>query len=96
MEDILLSTILTNINLKDKRVAFILLIAIAAKPFTFKRTLQALDFKLWLKACNIKIKELKGLGTYTIINLPPGKTIIKTRWLFKAKPIINILSVKLN
>lgn len=94
VEDTLLSTILASMDLKDKRAAFILSVATAAEPSTFKRALQAPDFKLWLKACNIEVRELEGLGTYTIVDLPPGKTAIGTRWLFKAKPITDILSVK--
>ena len=51
-------------------------------PVTFN---QAVQHKHWVDAMNCELAALELNGTWEIVDLPPGKTAIACKWLFKTK-----------
>lgn len=54
-------------------------------PCTYKLAMKAPDSAKWKKACDNEISTLLANGTWNIVELPPGKWAIGSRWVFKVK-----------
>ncbi|KAG5636810.1 hypothetical protein DXG03_004660, partial [Asterophora parasitica] len=44
---------------------------------------EALASDVWKKSMEAKIAQLKHLGTFKLMDLPPGWTAIDCKWVFK-------------
>ncbi|VVT56888.1 uncharacterized protein SAPINGB_P005375 [Magnusiomyces paraingens] len=53
------------------------------------RRLKSLRFdeeaEFWLEACVIEMSSLKRNGTWELVDLPPGRKAINSKWVFKVK-----------
>ncbi|KAI0923982.1 hypothetical protein AcV5_010529 [Taiwanofungus camphoratus] len=56
-----------------------------ADPHTFKQAMSGPDAKHWYDAANQEIMALVGNHTWDIVELPPGKKVIGSGWVFKIK-----------
>ena len=54
------------------------------EPTSFRQSQQHFDADLWQKACEEEM-EAHRLGTWEIVNSPPGKHAIGSRWFMKVK-----------
>ena len=57
----------------------------AEKPTTIDETLNGANSKQWLMATQSEFNSLKQNQTWDLIDLPPGKNIIGSKWTFKHK-----------
>ena len=54
-------------------------------PSSFKEAMQRDDSAQWKVATDSEINSLKKNNTWTLVNLPPGKTTIGSKWVMKTK-----------
>lgn len=59
------------------------------EPATYKNMLLRSDSKKWIAAAVDEINSLKKLGTFTLVDLPPGRKAIGCKWIFKLKTDVN-------
>ncbi|GJU43198.1 ribonuclease H-like domain-containing protein [Tanacetum coccineum] len=76
------SNFLNYSNLSHKSFHFINNINILVKPHTY---IQASKNPKWIEAMNKEIQALKANHTWTLTQLPPGKSPIGSKWVFKIK-----------
>ncbi|KAF7779148.1 hypothetical protein Agabi119p4_3493 [Agaricus bisporus var. burnettii] len=43
------------------------------------------DSDCWTEACNTEIFNLEANGTWELMELPPGKKVVNSGWVFKVK-----------
>ncbi len=55
------------------------------EPTTYKKALSSPDALHWLKAMKAEINELEAQYTWDIVDLPPGRTALGGRWVYKIK-----------
>ena len=58
---------------------------IASDPITYKQAINSYNANKWQKAMEKEINDLKSQNTWSIVNLPKDKNIIKGRWVYKTK-----------
>lgn len=58
---------------------------ISVEPKTRKEALERPDAEMWIKAMDEEISSMKANGTWTLHELPPTKSTIATKWVFKLK-----------
>ena len=46
---------------------------------TYKQALESLDKQEWINAMNNEIKELELQNTWTILNIPPNKNLLRLK-----------------
>lgn len=54
-------------------------------PTTYKQALACDDREEWLAAMKDELNSLENTGTYTLADLPPNKTAVGCKWVFKKK-----------
>ena len=64
---------------------FILLTNMQNEPNTFQEAITSIDKDKWFESMQAEIDELQAQGTYTLVNLPPGKHALGGRWVYKKK-----------
>src|SRR5258708_39242004 len=47
--------------------------------------MQSPDSDRWVEACNTEIFNLEANGTWELTELPPGKKVVTSGWVFKVK-----------
>ena len=55
------------------------------EPKTFKASQKCPESSQWKKACIEELEALKRNGTWKVVQLPPGKKVVGSRWQFKVK-----------
>jgi hypothetical protein len=65
--------------------SYILLTSQQSEPKTFQDAITCFEKDKWFESMQAEIDELQAQGTYTIINLPPGKHALGGRWVYKKK-----------
>jgi hypothetical protein len=55
------------------------------EPQTVKQALSGPDAKHWKEAMDSELKSLSDQQTWTLVNRPDGRSIIKNKWVFKVK-----------
>jgi hypothetical protein len=55
------------------------------EPTSFRQSQQRSDADLWQKACQEEMEAHRLNGTWEIVQLPPGKRAIGSRWFMKVK-----------
>jgi hypothetical protein len=74
-----------------KQLALAELLAAAASatvgrdPATYKEAMEAADAEEWGKACHYEMDALSKNDTWELVDLPPGRKAIKSKWVFKLK-----------
>ncbi len=53
---------------------------------TLHDALSSSEGELWKAAVEDEIKSLQKNGTWELVPLPPGRTPIKSKWIFEIKP----------
>ncbi|KAL0299009.1 UNVERIFIED_CONTAM: hypothetical protein Sradi_6560700 [Sesamum radiatum] len=54
-------------------------------PVTFKEAIAYLEAKQWKKAVKSEMDSIVSSGTWVLVDLPPGCTTIRCKWIFKKK-----------
>jgi len=52
---------------------------------SYTEAIKSVDAKQWNDACQYKIDALHKNDTWELIDLPPGRKSIKSKWVFKLK-----------
>ncbi|GJS02112.1 zinc finger, CCHC-type containing protein [Tanacetum coccineum] len=55
------------------------------EPANYKAALSDPEFDEWLKAMNVEMKSMKENKVWDLVDLPPNKKTICSKWLFKKK-----------
>ena len=55
------------------------------EPITFADALASPNSREWMTAMEEGMDSLKKNGTWMLTNIPPGRTAIINRWIFKVK-----------
>src|SRR5216684_607549 len=61
------------------------LAAIGRDPVSYKEAMEAADAEEWAEACQYEMDALSKNNTWELVNLPPGRKAIKSKWVFKLK-----------
>lgn len=73
---------LTHANVSPNFQAYLSKITSTREPLSYDEA--ALDSN-WIEAMNQELQALKDNVTWSLVDLPPGKTPIGCRWVFKIK-----------
>lgn len=65
-------------------------------PITYKDVLELPNKEDWFKSMQNEMDDLSKLRTWTLVELPKGRTVLKGRWVFKTKrdPYGNLIKLK--
>lgn len=55
----------------------------STKPKSFRKAMESTDRDMWLKAARKEMKAHEDNGTWTLVELPPGRHVVGSRWVFK-------------
>ncbi|CAI7844808.1 unnamed protein product [Closterium sp. NIES-54] len=55
------------------------------EPATLKEALESSDSEEWKKAMESELKSIEENGTWELVELPEGRKVITSKWLFKIK-----------
>ncbi|KAF7785142.1 hypothetical protein Agabi119p4_1307 [Agaricus bisporus var. burnettii] len=56
-----------------------------ADPRSYRLAMKSPDYDCWTEACNTEIFNLEANGTWELMELPPGKKVVNSGWVFKVK-----------
>ncbi|KAF7762616.1 hypothetical protein Agabi119p4_9209 [Agaricus bisporus var. burnettii] len=56
-----------------------------ADPRSYRLAMKSPDSDCWTEACNTEIFNLEANGTWELMELPPGKKVVNSGWVFKVK-----------
>src|ERR1700730_13802108 len=73
---------------KDRRLGNAELLAAAypgSEPETYAEAIQSDNSSDWMNACAYEIDALAKNGTWELVDLPPGRKAVKSKWVFKLK-----------
>ncbi|CAI7833562.1 unnamed protein product [Closterium sp. NIES-53] len=65
--------------------AFFSPVEMLGEPATLKEALESSDTEEWKKAMEIELKSIEENGTWELVELLEGCTVITSKWLFKIK-----------
>jgi len=54
-------------------------------PASYTEAIKSVDAKQWSDACQYEIDALHKNDTWELVDLPPGRKSIKSKWVFKLK-----------
>ncbi|CAI7781108.1 unnamed protein product [Closterium sp. NIES-54] len=66
--------------------AFFSPVEMPGEPATLKEALESSDAEEWKKAMESELKSIEKNGTWELVELPEGRKVITSKWLFKIKP----------
>ncbi|CAM8954310.1 unnamed protein product [Rhodiola kirilowii] len=69
-------------NFSDSHVHFLAAVTAGAEPSSFKAAVQ---HRVWREAMNAELEALRRNSTWTLSLLPPGKTSIGCKWVYRIK-----------
>ena len=55
------------------------------EPRTFKESQKCSESGQWREACMEELEAHSRNGTWKVVNLPPGKKVVGSKWIFKVK-----------
>ena len=61
------------------------LVMLAIEPVSFKEAAECKDAAKWQEAMENEIDSLKQNDTFELVNLPPGRKTISSKWVYKLK-----------
>ena len=59
--------------------------AMGRDPATFKEAMGAADAEEWTEACQYEMDALWKNDTWELVELPPGRKAVKSKWVFRLK-----------
>jgi transposase InsO family protein len=59
--------------------------AVGRDPATYREAMGAADAEEWTQACQYEMDALSKNDTWELVDLPPGRKAIKSKWVFKLK-----------
>ncbi|CAI7930903.1 unnamed protein product [Closterium sp. NIES-54] len=65
--------------------AFFSPVEMLGEPATLKEVLESSDAEEWKKAMESELKSIEENGTWELVELPEGRNVITSKWLFKIK-----------
>ncbi|WVZ08815.1 hypothetical protein V8G54_022161 [Vigna mungo] len=77
-----ISDLLSCESLTEKHLRYTMVVAVNSEPRSYK---EAKDVYEWADAMQKEIKALEENNTWSMTELPPGKTAIGCRWVYKIK-----------
>lgn len=77
-----LAAYVTCTNFSASHVCFLAAVTAGTEPSSFKEAVQHIT---WREAMNSKLDALRRNGTWTLSALPPGKTPIGCKWVYRIK-----------
>ena len=58
-------------------------------PKTYKQALASPDCQKWKNAMNEEMNALQDNNTFSLVELPPGKTTVSSRWVYALKTSVD-------
>ena len=77
-----LDKFVSDLNFSPAHQAFLAAVTKEVEPRNFK---EAVQYEIWRNSMKSEIKAFEINKTYSIVDLPPGKTAIGNMWIFKYK-----------
>ena len=77
-----------NVAQRGRRLGYAELLAAALvgrDPVSFEEAMRSSEAGEWKEACQYEIDVLAKNGTWELVNLPPGRKAVKSKWVFKLK-----------
>ncbi len=77
-----------NVAQRGRRLGFAELLAAAhvgRDPASFKEAMGSAEADEWTEACQYEIDALAKNDTWDLVDLPPGRKPVKSKWVFKLK-----------
>jgi len=77
-----------NTEFHGRRLGYAELMAAASEgsdPISLKEALSAPDADLWKEAMKYEMDMLHKAGTWELSDLPPGRRVVKSKWVYKLK-----------
>jgi transposase InsO family protein len=57
------------------------------EPITYREAMSRVDTPWWMEACGEEYQSLMDNNVWTVVDLPPGKKAIGSKWVFKLKKL---------
>lgn len=54
-------------------------------PTSYEEAMSRKDSATWKRAMELEMKLLNKLNMWELVQLPPGRTVVKTRWVYDTK-----------
>jgi transposase InsO family protein len=77
-----------NVAVRGRRLGYAELLAVAyvgRDPASYSEAMRSADADQWSEACQYEIDALAKNGTWELVDLPPGRKAVKSKWVFKLK-----------
>jgi hypothetical protein len=77
-----------NVATRGQRLGYAELLAAAyvgRDPASYSEAMRSADADQWSEACQYEIDALAKNGTWELVDLPPGRKAVKSKWVFKLK-----------
>jgi hypothetical protein len=77
-----------NVAIRGRRLGYAELLATAyvgRDPASYSEAMRSADADQWSEACQYEIDVLAKNGTWELVDLPPGRKAVKSKWVFKLK-----------
>ena len=78
-----------NVARRGRRLGYAELLAVALvggrDPSTYAEAMRSAEAEEWKAACQYEIDALAKNGTWVLMDLPPGRKAVKSKWVFKLK-----------
>ena len=60
-------------------------------PATYKEAIKAADAEEWTEACEYEMDALSKNDTWELVELPPGRKAVKSKWVFKIEDRLDVI-----
>jgi hypothetical protein len=77
-----------NVAIRGRQLGYAELLAaayIGRDPASYSEAMRSADADQWSEVCQYKIDALAKNGTWELVDLPPGRKAVKSKWVFKLK-----------
>jgi hypothetical protein len=77
-----------NVAIRGQWLGYAELLAAAyvgRDPASYSEAMRSADADQWSEVCQYEIDALAKNGTWELVDLPPGRKAVKSKWVFKLK-----------
>ena len=77
-----------NVAYRSCRLGYAELLAAAyvgREPASYSEAMRSDELDQWSEACQYEMDALAKNGTWELVDLPPNRRAVKTKWVFKCK-----------
>jgi hypothetical protein len=77
-----------NVAIRGRRLGYAELLAaayIGRDPASYSEAMRSADADQWSEVCQYEIDALAKNGTWELVDLPPGRKAVKSKWVFTLK-----------